>query len=232
MLDFHTHILPAMDDGAKDAEESIKMLSLLKSQGVDTVVASSHYYSGNESPKSFVHRRNKAVAALRERLIPDLPDIVSGAEVLYFDGMANCAELKLLCIENTNTLLLEMPFRKWNERIIDEVISLTSEYDVVLAHIERYFQFAESSNLSKLAHNGVSFQINDTFFDGLFAKKKALKLLDCGARVVLGSDCHNLTTRAPKMDAARKNIEKKLGKDTLDEIIADSYGFINKGALV
>lgn len=232
MIDFHSHILPGMDDGAKDIAQSIKMLELLKSQGVDCVVASSHYYSGSESPQSFIHRRSKAFAALKEALPHGLPDIVLGAEVLYFDGMANCEELELLCIENTHTLLLEMPFRKWNERIIDEVIALSADYDIVLAHIERYFGYAGGDTFLKLARSGISFQINDTFFDGLFAKRKALKLLGYGAKVVLGSDCHNLTARAPKMADAQRIIAKKLGSGTLNDITDASYAFLKKGATV
>ena len=226
MIDFHTHILPAMDDGAKDVAESVKMLSLLSSQGVNTVVASSHYYSFNESPQSFLQRRSRSFEMLKNHLTPELPEIVLGAEVLYFDGISNCEHLPLLCIENTNTLLLEMPFRKWNDRIVDEVLSLSSEYDTVLAHIERYFKYAGKSNLLNLSKNGVSFQINDTFFDTLCSKKKALNLISHGAKLILGSDCHNLTTRAPKIDKAQKNIVKKLGENALADMTFASKVFL------
>ena len=44
MLDFHTHILPGIDDGSKDIETSCKMLDMLKEQNVDIVVATPHFY--------------------------------------------------------------------------------------------------------------------------------------------------------------------------------------------
>ena len=49
MIDFHTHILPLMDDGSKSIEESIKMLKMLSAQGVKRIVATPHFYANDES---------------------------------------------------------------------------------------------------------------------------------------------------------------------------------------
>ena len=57
MIDFHTHILPGLDDGAKTLDESIQLLKMEEEQGVDTIVLTPHYYHEREDLKSFLQRR-------------------------------------------------------------------------------------------------------------------------------------------------------------------------------
>ena len=49
MIDWHSHVLPQMDDGSKSAEESLAMLKMQSEQGVDTVIATPHFYANDES---------------------------------------------------------------------------------------------------------------------------------------------------------------------------------------
>ena len=110
MIDFHSHILPSIDDGSKDVEMSLQMVALLQKQGVDTVCATSHFYATQRSPERFLQRRAEAYEALRAALPEDAPAIRLGAEVLYFPGISHMAALPQLCLEGTKLLLLEMPF--------------------------------------------------------------------------------------------------------------------------
>ena len=65
MIDFHTHILPGIDDGAKDVSVSAAMLEMEKEQGVNEIVLTPHYYGKFYSPTDFVRRR----AAAYEKLL-------------------------------------------------------------------------------------------------------------------------------------------------------------------
>ena len=58
--DFHTHILPGIDDGAKTPEESLKLINSLRVQGIKNIVLTSHYYSHKESMEDFLKRREEA----------------------------------------------------------------------------------------------------------------------------------------------------------------------------
>ena len=60
MIDFHTHILPGIDDGAKDVSVSAAMLETEKEQGVNEIVLTPHYYGKFYSPTDFVRRRAAA----------------------------------------------------------------------------------------------------------------------------------------------------------------------------
>lgn len=68
MIDFHTHILPRMDDGSRRMAETQKMLKMEYDQGVRQVVASSHFYAQHEFPETFLDRRERRLARVREIL--------------------------------------------------------------------------------------------------------------------------------------------------------------------
>ena len=65
VIDFHTHILPGIDDGSSDLQMSMAMLNEERHQGVDVVVLTPHFYGSQESIDHFIHKRNKAYALLK-----------------------------------------------------------------------------------------------------------------------------------------------------------------------
>ena len=68
MVDFHTHILPGIDDGSRKTEESLELLRLERKMGVDTVVLTPHFYADENCPARFLERRSRAWDRLREQL--------------------------------------------------------------------------------------------------------------------------------------------------------------------
>lgn len=218
MIDIHAHILPEMDDGSAGAEETARMLSLLKQQGVTTVVATPHFYATKDRPERFLARRQAALEKI-EYDAKTMPRLALGAEVAYFDGMNRCEALRQLQLGNSGLLLVEMPFTSWTERMVEEILSLQRMLGLqpVLAHVERYgSQFRRFQK--RLLDGGVLFQCNaDAFLGGLPALRW-LRMLKNGEVHFLGSDCHNMDTRAPKLDQAANVIVKKLGGDTLEAL--------------
>ena len=220
MIDFHSHILPGIDDGSKSVDMSLQMLRALCEQGVDTVCATSHFYATQRSPARFLQRRGEAYEALKAALPEGGPDIRLGAEVLYFPGISHMAELPQLCLEGTKLLLLEMPFESWSDYMIREVDELAraSEFRLVLAHIERYYSEQPLSVWDSFLENGILMQANASFFLSFPGRRKALRLLKEGRIHLLGSDCHNMTGRAPRMGEAETVIRRRLGETTVQEI--------------
>ena len=68
-VDFHSHILPSIDDGSRSVEESIGMLRAMAKQGITHVVATPHFYPQHDTPERFLKRRAEAEAALREAMV-------------------------------------------------------------------------------------------------------------------------------------------------------------------
>lgn len=213
MVDFHSHILPEMDDGSGSVEESVEMLSALARQGIDKVIATPHFYANDESVPDFLIRREKSFADLSVSLDEDLPDILLGAEVKYYEGISRMAELEALCIGNTGLLLLEMPMKRWTEYTLRELIdiSCSGKITLVLAHVERYLSLQHTGTIEYLLKNGILLQINAGFLCGTFSKRKALGLLKRQAVHFIGSDCHNMSDRPPDIGRAYEIILKKLG---------------------
>jgi protein-tyrosine phosphatase len=213
MIDIHSHILPGMDDGSGSIEESVALLQQLTQQGVQLVAATPHFYASQESPTQFLKRRQKAAKQLRRAWPKQPPIIALGAEVRYFDGMSYTEELDLLKLEQTNVLLLEMPFTTWSGRMVAEVLEIQSRRNtkVLLAHIERYLSMQKPDVWKKLLAEGVLMQCNAEFFLDWRTKRKALRMLKEGKIHFIGSDCHNLTVRPPKIGAAMAVIDQALG---------------------
>lgn len=220
MIDFHSHILPAIDDGSQSVEESLSMLRALKDQGVDTVVATSHFYATHRSPESYLNRRNAAFEVLKQALTDDCPRIILGAEVLYFPGISRMDALESLCTEGTDLLLLEMPFTAWSRQMVAEVNEMARAHRVqlVMAHIERYYFKQDVSVWDEFLRQGILMQSNADFFLPFWEGRKALKLLREGRIHLLGTDCHNMRERRPRMDEAASRIRRALGEETLQEI--------------
>lgn len=209
MIDFHTHILPGVDDGSKNLEESLQLLQMEQQQGIDIVVLTPHYYSGQNSPEAFFHRRQEAWAFLRGAWQQGMPRLLLGAEVEFFDGITTLSNLQDFCIRRTSLLLLEMPFSSWGERTIRTVEELngTGGIQIVLAHIERYLSFQGNARaLKRLRQGGILMQVNASFFEGWLSKRKALSMLDKGMVQFIGSDCHNLSSRKPNWELVPKAV--------------------------
>ncbi len=224
MIDWHSHVLPQMDDGSHSLEESVELLSMLSDQGVNTVIATPHFYANDESVSKFLERRRESYEKLCSALSDELPRVILGAEVSYYSGISRLEGLGELCIEGTQLLLLEMPFTKWTEHTVREVTEIASRGDitVILAHIERYIDMVGEEVFDDLRSYGVLMQVNSGFFNRSATKRRALKLLARGGIQVIGSDTHNVSFRPPTLGSAYNIIEKKFGKDTVYEM--NGYG--------
>ena len=66
MFDFHSHILPGIDDGSKDAETSVNMIAEEIRQGVSGIALTPHFYADTDDPETFLEKRARAFDELRE----------------------------------------------------------------------------------------------------------------------------------------------------------------------
>lgn len=212
MIDLHSHILPKMDDGSKSTEETEKLLQMLKAQGVTELAATPHFYADREHPGDFLRRREESLSLMPKTDIP----ILVGAEVAYFPGMQNCEDLISLQIGSTRLLLVEMPFRTWTDRMAADICAIPAQLGLtpVLAHVDRYRGSGQFPKYcQQLLENDVLFQCNADAFEKVLSRSWALKQLRHSMIHFLGSDSHNLTTRAPKLELAANSIRKKLGTE-------------------
>ncbi len=224
LIDFHTHILPEMDDGSSSVEESIKMLTSCAKQGIERIVLTPHFYANRDNPAHFLAKRARSLEKLSRATVGmACPELIPAAEVEYFEGITAMQELTDMRIGNSRGLLIEMPFTPWTSRVVRDIIEINNqrEFRVVLAHIERYMKFVKKETLYQLIEEGVRMQSNASFFEeGFLGTSKAIKAFDQGFIHLLGSDCHNMTTRKPNLKDACDLLVKKRGPEALAHIMA------------
>ena len=219
-IDLHSHVLPEFDDGSHSVEMSIAMLRREMEQSVDVVCATSHYYARQNSIPDFCARRAEALERLSAVLTDDLPRVLPAAEVAYFSHMEE-QDLEPLCIRGTRTLMLEMPFADWTDLQVEavEALALDCGYQVVLVHPERFcFSGSNRSQLRRLAQLPIGLQVNAGSLIRWQTRRLALDLLQLAQMPLLGSDCHNLTSRPPNLKGGRHIIRKKLGEEFLKQM--------------
>ena len=221
VVDFHSHVLPAIDDGSRNVDTSIAMMKTSVEQGVGCIVATPHFYASRDRIDDFLKKRSEAYAKVRGNLEKYPLKMLCGAEVAYFDGISRAEHLGKLAIEGTRTLLIEMPFIPWNSSVMKELERLVcrSEYQIVLAHVERYFTIPENKQgIKQILDMPVTIQVNAESLLEWKSRRRAIKLLSEASRCVLGSDCHGMHHRVPNLGEGRKILEKKLGQKFLNEM--------------
>ncbi len=227
MIDWHSHVLPGMDDGSHSSDESLAILRSMADQGVDTVIATPHFYANHEkSVESFLSRRAASENRLRERMaeVPNLPRLICGAEVRYYPGISHMTDLERLTIGNSRLLLLEMSFDPWSEYTVREILQMLSDerFTVVLAHIDRYWKLQSNRTHKRLLENRVSMQLNAEALLRMQTRRKSLRLLESKSVRYIGSDAHNMTSRPPEIGDAYAIIQKKLGAEFVERL--DGFG--------
>lgn len=227
MIDLHTHLLPGIDDGAKDLEETMKLTETLYLQNVRTAVCTPHFDPTQISMDKFLLQRENALNLLAEvqlRLIP-------ASETRLHDYLFHYPDLSYLCIENTRYLLLELPFdKKWKVEVFEKIKKLMTYYNIVpiIAHIERYPAVKRNEkNIIKLIDLGSVIQCNTSSLVEKRMRKRLFTYLRKNYIDVLGSDCHNMQNRPPCMEAGLKQIENNIGISCIKKLERNAECIVN-----
>lgn len=223
VIDFHTHVLPSVDDGSADIAESLALLRKEREQGIMDVVATPHFYPHRDDPVRFLQRRTRAWEQLMEAAAaePNLPRVHLGAEVYYFPGISESDLLAQLQIQGTGCVLVELPQSPWSRSVYRELEAIRDRQGLVpiVAHVDRYIAPFRTRGIPEtLEELPVLVQANGNFFLRSSTSAMAMRMLRKGQIHLLGSDCHNMQNRPPNLAQAISRIEKKLGKSAVETI--------------
>ena len=206
LIDLHTHILPGVDDGARDEAETLAMLAAAASDGIATIVATPHSH----------HVDAARVLAGVERLNSAVHDagiditILAGHEARISAELANrYRDGSLLTLNGTRWLLLECYlFDDWPLHLVERSVDrlLAAGLRPLLAHAERYpFVQRHPDSLASLIGRGIPVQINagSLFLRQVDVERKTAEtLLRTRTAHVIASDAHNARYRPPALRAA------------------------------
>ncbi len=223
VVDFHSHILPGMDDGSNSVETSIEMLKAEAAQGVTHVISTPHFYPQSDSPEHFLEKRAHAEACLREEMEKHegLPQLTVGAEVYYFGAISESDILPGLTIGESRCVMIEMPNMLWTEQMYRELAGVYEKQGIIpiIAHVDRYISPLHMHGIpKKLEGLPVYVQANAASFLRWNTRHMMLRMLRYGQIHLLGSDCHGMKDRSPNLLDAVKCIKKHLGEDAIAHI--------------
>ena len=204
MVDIHIHILPGMDDGSADINESLEMAQLAVESGVTHMAVTPHSYADEDF---FADSYDEAFNYFKNELEKNDINlkIYPGMEILSFPGMGELLRQgKLKTINNTRYALMEFNFNedKWlMEKYTEEVKD--AGFIPVIAHLERYQTVQKELRFAyELLEKGCVIQMNKGSIKGRFGKhamKAAWELLNCNLVHVIASDAHSSEFRTPYM---------------------------------
>ena len=227
-FDIHSHILPGVDDGAKDINMTMKMIDEAYSQGVRTMVATPHYYPGhNNKSKAHIEKIYEEVSSVIKEKYSDFT-LLLGNEIYYKDEVVEKLKNKeIFTLADTRYVLLEFPVMADYRYLYDAVQKCVNNgFYPVLAHIERYrCLYKNEDKVSELVKAGAYMQVNaENFKKGLFLSGRSfcMKLLQRKMIHFLGSDCHNMDERKPNMGLAVNYLEEKTEEEILRKILREN----------
>ena len=218
MIDIHCHLLPGVDDGPKDLQESEAMLKELYMQGVRKVIVTPHYRKGMFEPVPHqIKSRYVQVQEIAKSIGEDL-EIWLGREVhINMDIDTLLEQQKYMTLAGTEYILAEFRSDVDKDFVWERISLLISlGYRPIIAHIERYFNIAcDIDFVFRLSELGAKVQVNaDSILgkDGKALKHASRKLINAGLVDFVGSDANGIKERAPHLGKCQAYLIRKYGR--------------------
>lgn len=225
-FDIHSHILPGVDDGARDIQTSLELLSMCRQQGITHIAATPHFNASQDNLEDYGKLIMSAYKTLEDACRgKELPQVILGSEVLYFRGMGRSEGISCLCIGASRYLLVEFYDGEFSNQICKDLTLLREHLGIIpiIAHIERYTDFHRFKDLLKLVKSGICYaQVNASAVISKMYKRQAIKLIRGGYVSFLATDTHSTLKRPPEITKALGVISEIFGEGTRDMFIENS----------
>jgi len=232
MIDFHSHILPYVDDGSKSYDMSLDMLRVSNDEEVKHICATPHFIAGEYevSRKDYDEKINGLGELCKNNNIK--LNILSGLEIYLTPDIPSLyQEGRVWGINDTKYLLIELPMEQFPRYTEDVFYELRLKGAVpIIAHPERNIRIMKDPNLLlSLIEQGTLAQLNGGSLSGLYGKEVkgfAEELVKRNMIHMLGSDGHNVSGRNTKISGAYKEV-KKINSELFDWINKAQYDILN-----
>lgn len=213
VMDVHTHVLPSLDDGAKDMQQSLNMLKIAQREGVTSLFATPHLVCDG-SQQQMAARTLTLFEELKKRSADEGLTIKLhlGFEIMLSDALPHMERLTDYVMGSSSYLLVETSFSR-EPADLDEVLYTLerSGLKMILAHPERSDYLSHNLSLLKeLSDRGVLMQVNAGSINGLWGKTVAhiaKKIVSSGLIDLIGSDAHSDNGRGPYVRKALDKIQ-------------------------
>jgi protein-tyrosine phosphatase len=217
VIDLHSHVLPGVDDGARDLDEALGMCRAAAADGVTVLAATPHVrHDHPTTPEAMEH----ALAALRAAAGPE-PRLLPGGELDLAELARPLEELRRFALAgNPDYLLVETPYYGWPLGLRDAVARLREVgITAVIAHPERNPDVQRSPELLQpVVDEGALVQLTAASVDGRLGRATqscVRRLLDAGFAHLVASDAHAPDIRAIGLSGAAAALDDRRLADWL-----------------
>lgn len=214
MIDIHTHILPGIDDGAKDDQMTLNMLRMAEKDGTRTMIATPHYYYPHYiATEEEIMKKVKYVNQLAHENGIRV-EVLQGREVMLDNyTLEDIKQGVMGSLNNSQYLLVELSMQEWKPYYLSLMYELQlMGYILIIAHPERYPYVQEDiTMLNPLIKEGAIFQITASSITGLHGKKiqkVSKELIRQGAIQLIASDSHSDRLRNPSIQKGLAEVDK------------------------
>lgn len=227
-FDIHSHILPGVDDGASNMEESLAMLDIAYKEGTRYVMLTPHYTRGkNKCTKEELQNRFQELQTELRKQHEDMT-LYLGNEVLYEEGVVEDLKAGLIqTMNDTKYVLVEFNIRISYNELYQAIRKITNaRFRPIIAHVERYrCLFKHIERIDELVGLEATLQMNISSVYGGFLDENARwckQLVREGYISFFGTDSHDLDDRAPYINDYVGWIRKKCGEDELEQMFLEN----------
>lgn len=227
-IDVHNHILPGMDDGAGDMEETRKMLETAYREGIREMIVTPHFFASqkNASPEQIKDVLSQVRKKTEEWGIPI--KLYPGNEIFYRSGIEELLEDgQVQTMADSQYVLVEFDPTAEYSYLREGIKKLTSYgYLPIIAHAERYeCLFREKKRLQRLREHGAYLQMNgDTLLGGMMNEytRRGRYMIRSELVDFIGTDAHGSVRRCPRLKKSAAYLYKKLGQEDAERILFEN----------
>lgn len=235
LVDIHCHVLPDIDDGPGDWQQSLEMSKIAYDNSISTIIATPHWIQGTSWQPTYNTVLQK-IDKLNELLLSEKVNIkiLSGMEVGISENLVDLLNSgEVLTLANSNYILIEIPFVSLPFGLEEIIFKLVSAgYIPLLAHPERNKELqANPGRISDLIDRGALTQITTGSFCGDWgesAMECSIEFANMDTIFTLASDGHSAGSRPPEMLEGIEVLEELIGENKVQEILSNSEKIIRK----
>lgn len=225
IADIHAHILPGVDDGAKDIEEALEMLRIACREGITDMIVTPHYQSGRFfTPGDVLREKTAGLQSLVEQ--EGIPiRLYPGTEIYFRSGLEERLETRQLATMNGSEFVLVefSPVEEFSymRNALEELFGLG--YHPILAHVERYRCMREDrKRVKELRGMGCGIQANAGSIAGEYGYLTGSylhQLLKEQLVDYVGTDAHSAIHRTPRMKKCAERLYRKYGEEYAERLL-------------
>lgn len=230
LIDIHCHILPGLDDGPLDLQESYEMLRIAREDGISHIFATPHIIKG-----LYDNVKETICSAVREVFSDSSPRVLYGADIrITHDIMKRVNNGEIPTLNGSNYILVELPHFVLPPNIDNIIFNLRKNGLVpIITHPERnFFLRLNQTALYKVREAGARYQLTAMSLCGGFgkeARKFALDMIKAGIADFVATDAHDSRHRPPILSLAFNEVHRQFGDkiarkiffENVEDIMAD-----------